>query len=60
MLLSIVILVGLLAAAAVSIGLVVRDARRLHAERRLLSDGPMSAAGASPAAMLFYGSIDSH
>jgi hypothetical protein len=60
MLLTIVILAALVAVAAVSIGLVVRDMRRLHADRRELADGTMSAAGASPAGMIFYGNIDAH
>jgi hypothetical protein len=60
MILAIVIISVLLGVAVVSVGLVVRSLRRLHAEQKELVDASMNAAGASAAGMIFYGSTFSH
>jgi len=60
MLLTIVILAALLGVAGLSVGVVVRDDRRMHRTNRQLADAPMDAAGASAAGMVFYGSTFSH
>lgn len=53
---AIVVLSVLALAVLVSVGLMVRDIRRMHARKIELADAEMSAAGVSPAAMGFYGS----
>jgi type II secretory pathway component PulJ len=53
---AIVILSMLAVAVVASVGLMVRDIRRMHAQHMELADTEMSAAGVSPAAMGFYGS----
>ena len=45
----------LLVALLVSVGLVLRDVRRLHKSGRQLTGAPIDAAGVSPAAMTFVG-----
>jgi hypothetical protein len=60
MVLAMLVLAVLLLGAGLSIGLVIRDVRRMHATRRDLADSPMDAAGASAAGMIFYGSTFSH
>jgi sec-independent protein translocase protein TatC len=53
---AILLLSVLAVAVVVSVGLMVRDIRRMHARKMELADEEMSAAGVSPAAMGFYGS----
>ena len=43
--------------AAVSVGLVVRDVRRLHRQSRAMCDAPGDAAGVSPAGLIFGNSL---
>jgi hypothetical protein len=60
MVVAMVVLAALFLGASLSIGLVIRDVRRLHASKRELADSPMDAAGASAAGMVFYGNTFSH
>jgi hypothetical protein len=53
MLVGIIIANVLLVALIVSVGLVLRDMRRLHKSGRQLTGEPIDAAGVSPAAMTF-------
>ncbi len=55
MVVGIIIASVLLVVLVVSVGLVVRDMRRLHAKRRSLADNPGDAAGVSPGAMTWIG-----
>jgi hypothetical protein len=60
MVLTIVMLSLLLTVAAVSIAVVIRDVRRMHAAKQELADSPIDAAGASAAGMIFYGNTFTH
>ena len=57
---AILVLLLIATAVLISVGLVVRDVRRMHAGHMELADAEMSAAGVSPAGMGFYGSTFSH
>jgi hypothetical protein len=50
----------LLVAILVSVGLLIRDVRRLHHGGRSLTGQPVDASGVSPAAMTFYDNLGSH
>ena len=60
MVVGIIIANVLLVAVLVSIGLVLRDVRRLHDSGRHLTGKPIDAAGVSPAAMTFVSQQGQH
>jgi hypothetical protein len=60
MVVGILIVSVLLLALVVSVGLVVRDMRRLHRAGKSLADAPNDAAGVSPAGMVFVGTNLTH
>ncbi len=60
MVVGIIIANVLLVAVLVSVGLVIRDVRRLHAMHRQLTGEASDAAGVSPAAMTFVGTQGTH